>query len=89
MKKILVLVLSLMLAMMALASCGGGGGGYVGGNTWVVQYNEPHQCYSGAGGSSWGDETNGKGYSTTTGGATAGGDGKAVITWYGTTYPTE
>lgn len=69
--------------------CGGGGGGYVGGNTWVVQYNEPHQCYSGAGGSSWGETTNGKGYSTTAGGATAGGNGKAVITWYGTTYPTE
>ena len=68
--------------------CGGGGGGYVGGNTWVVQYNEPHQCYSGAGGSSWGETTNGKAYSTTTGGATAGGNGKAVITWYGTTYPT-
>ena len=69
--------------------CGGGGGGYVGGNTWVVQYNEPHQCYSGAGGSSWGETTNGKGYTTTTGGATEGGNGKAVITWYGTTYPTE
>ena len=69
--------------------CGGGGGGYVGGNTWVVQYNEPHQCYSGAGGSSWGETTNGKGYSTTSGGATDGGNGKAVITWYGTTYPTE
>ena len=67
--------------------CGGGGGGYLGGNTWVVQYNKPHQCYSGAGGSSWGDETNGEGYFTTPGGATAGGNGKAVITWYGTTYP--
>lgn len=41
-----------------------------------------------AGGSSWGETTNGKGYSTTAGGATAGGNGKAVITWYGTTYPT-
>ena len=69
--------------------CGGGGAGYVGGNTWVVQYNEPHQCYSGAGGSSWGETTNGRGYSTTSGGATDGGNGKAVITWYGTTYPTE
>lgn len=29
------------------------------------------------------------GYSTTAGGATSGGNGKAVITWYGTTYPTE
>ena len=60
--------------------CGGGGGGYVGGNTWVVQYNEPHQCYSGAGGSSWGDTTNGMGYTTTAGGATEGGNGKAKIT---------
>lgn len=67
--------------------CGGGGGGYVGGNTWLVQYNEPHQCYSGAGGSSWGETTNGKGYSTTSGGATDGGNGKAVITWYGSSYP--
>ena len=69
--------------------CGGGGGGYVGGNTWTVTYEADDQCYSGAGGSSWGETTNGKGYSTTTGGATAGGNGKAVITWYGTTYPTE
>ena len=61
--------------------CGGGGGGYVGGNTWVVQYNEQHQCYSGAGGSSWGDETNGMNYSTTAGGATDGGNGKAQITF--------
>ncbi len=60
--------------------CGGGGGGYVGGNTWVVQYNEQHQCYSGAGGSSWGDTTNGTGYTTTAGGATEGGNGKAKIT---------
>lgn len=69
--------------------CGGGGGGYQGGNTWTVTYNASNQSYSGAGGSSWGDTTNGKGYSTTTGGATDGGNGKAVITWYGTTYPTE
>ena len=60
--------------------CGGGGGGYVGGNTWTVSYNASNQSYSGAGGSSWGDETNGTGYTTTAGGATAGGNGKAVIT---------
>lgn len=69
--------------------CGGGGGGYQGGNTWTVTYNASNQSYSGAGGSSWGETTNGKGYSTTAGGATDGGNGKAVITWYGTTYPTE
>ena len=69
--------------------CGGGGAGYVGGNTWTVTYNASEQSYSGAGGSSWGETTNGKGYSTTSGGATDGGNGKAVITWYGTTYPTE
>lgn len=69
--------------------CGGGGAGYVGGNTWTVSYNASEQSYSGAGGSSWGETTYGKGYSTTSGGATAGGNGKAVITWYGTTYPTE
>ena len=69
--------------------CGGGGAGYVGGNTWTVTYNASEQSYSGAGGSSWGDTTNGKGYSTTSSGATEGGNGKAVITWYGTTYPTE
>ena len=69
--------------------CGGGGGGYQGGNTWSVSYNADKQSYSGAGGSSWGETTNGKGYTTTTGGATEGGNGKVVITWYGTTYPTE
>ena len=69
--------------------CGGGGAGYKGGNTWTVSYNASNQSYSGAGGSSWGETTNGKGYSTTSGGATDGGNGKAVITWYGTTYPTE
>ena len=69
--------------------CGGGGAGYQGGNTWTVTYNASNQSYSGAGGSSWGETTNGKGYTTTTGGATEGGNGKAVITWYGTTYPTE
>ena len=60
--------------------CGGGGGGYQGGNTWTVSYNASEQSYSGAGGSSWGDETNGMNYSTTAGGATAGGNGKAQIT---------
>ena len=69
--------------------CGGGGAGYKGGNTWTVTYNASNQSYSGAGGSSWGETTNGKDYSTTPGGATAGSNGKAVITWYGTTYPTE
>ncbi len=68
--------------------CGGGGAGYIGGNTWTVTYNSNNQSYSGAGGSSWGETTNGKGYTTTAGGATAGGNGKAVITWYGSTYPT-
>ena len=69
--------------------CGGGGAGYLGGNSWRVSSIQwaDYECYSGAGGSSWGDETNGKGYFTTPGGATAGGNGKAVITWYGTTYP--
>ena len=69
--------------------CGGGGAGYQGGNTWTVTANASHQSFGGSGGSSWGDTTNGKGYTTTVGGATAGGNGKAVITWYGTTYPTE
>ena len=66
--------------------CGGGGAGYQGGNTWTVTYNASDQSYSGAGGSSWGDTTIGKGYSTTSGGATTGGNGKAVITWYGAIY---
>ena len=60
--------------------CGGGGAGYVGGNTWTVSYNADKQSYSGAGGSSWGETTNGINYSTTSGGATEGGNGKAVIT---------
>ena len=60
--------------------CGGGGAGYVGGNTWTVTYNANDQSYSGAGGSSWGETTNGINYSTTSGGATEGGNGKAVIT---------
>ena len=59
--------------------CGGGGGGYQGGNTWTVSANTTHQCYTGAGGSSWGDTTKGKDYSTVTGGAWAGGNGKAEI----------
>ena len=58
----------------------GGGAGYIGGNTWEVQYNLDDQSYSGAGGSSWGETTNGINYSTTSGGATEGGNGKAVIT---------
>ena len=67
--------------------CGGGGGGYVGGNTWhFTSSNAEYQSYSGAGGSSWGNTTNGMGYSTTAGGATAGGNGKAVVKWHGTTY---
>ena len=69
--------------------CGGGGAGYQGGNTWDVQYNLDDQCYSGAGGSSWGETINGKDYSTTTGGATSGGNGKAIITWYGAIYPSK
>ena len=60
--------------------CGGGGAGFVGGNTWTVEYNASNQSYSGAGGSSWGETTNGINYSTTSGGATEGGNGKAVIT---------
>ena len=39
------------------------------------------------GGSGWGDTTKGQGYTTTEGGATAGGDGKVIITWCGTSYP--
>ena len=58
--------------------CGGGGGGYQGGNTWTVTYNASNQSYSGAGGSSWGETTNGKGYTTTTGGATEGGNGRPL-----------
>ena len=60
--------------------CGGGGAGYQGGNTWTVTYNANDQSYSGAGGSSWGETTNGINYSTTSGGATEGGNGKAIIT---------
>ena len=45
------------------------------------------QTYAGCGGSGWGDTTKGQGYTTTEGGATAGGDGKVIITWYGTSYP--
>ena len=76
-------------ASWSAEGCGGGGAGFVGGNTWTVTNNAQHQSFSGAGGSSWGETTNGKGYSTTSGGATEGGNGKAVITWYGTTYPKE
>ena len=76
-------------AAWSAEGCGGGGAGYQGGNTWTVTENAQRQCYSGAGGSSWGDEINGKSYTTTDGGATEGGNGKAIITWYGTTYPTE
>ena len=62
---------------------GGGGGGFIGGSA-NQSTSGANQDYGGSGGSSWGDQANGTGYSTTTGGATAGGNGKVVITYYGT-----
>jgi hypothetical protein len=65
---------------------GGGGGGFIGGS--ANQNTEgTNQDYGGSGGSSWGEVTYGKDYSSDPGGATAGGNGKVVITYYGTTYP--
>ena len=65
----------------------GGSGGHGGGFKAVDPLPNQTQTYAGCGGSSWGDTTKGQGYTTTAGGATAGGDGKVIITWYGTTHP--
>lgn len=59
----------------------GGSGGHGGGFKALALLNGQYKTYSGCGGSSWGDTVNGKGYTTTSGGATAGGDGKVVISW--------
>ena len=68
---------------------GGGGGGFIGGSA-NQNTSDTNQDYGGSGGRSWGnvsDPAKSAGYSTTTGGATEGGNGKVVITYYGTTYP--
>ena len=65
----------------------GGSGGHGGGFKAVSILAGQQQTYAGCGGSGWGDTTKGQGYTTTEGGATAGGDGKVIITWYGTSYP--
>ena len=65
----------------------GGSGGHGGGFKAVSILAGQQQTYAGCGGSGWGDTTKGQGYTTTAGGATAGGDGKVIITWYGTSYP--
>ena len=65
----------------------GGSGGHGGGFKAVSILVGQQQTYAGCGGSSWGDTTKGQGYATTEGGATAGGDGKVIITWCGTSYP--
>ena len=64
-----------------------GSGGHGGGFTTVASLSDQYQSYGGFGGSSWGETTNGKSYATTAGGATDGGPGKVIITWYGTTHP--
>ena len=63
---------------------GGGGGGFIGGSANQSTSGDNQDC-GGSGGSSWGDQANGHGYNTITGGATEGGHGKVVITYYGTT----
>ena len=65
----------------------GGSGGHGGGFKAVSILAGQQQTYAGCGGSGWGDTTKGQGYTTTEGGATAGGDGKVIITWYGTSHP--
>ena len=65
----------------------GGSGGHGGGFKAVSILNGQEQTYAGCGGSGWGETTNGKSYATTAGGATDGGPGKVIITWYGTTHP--
>ena len=64
-----------------------GSGGHGGGFTTVASLSDQYQSYGGFGGSSWGETTNGKSYATTAGGATDGGPGKVIITWYGTSHP--
>ena len=65
----------------------GGSGGHGGGFKAVSILDGQQQSYGGFGGSSWGETTNGKSYATTAGGATDGGPGKVIITWYGTSHP--
>lgn len=65
----------------------GGSGGHGGGFKAVSILGGQEQTYAGCGGSGWGETTNGKSYATTAGGATDGGPGKVIITWYGTTHP--
>lgn len=65
----------------------GGSGGHGGGFKAVSILDGQQQTYAGCGGSGWGETTNGKSYATTAGGATDGGPGKVIITWYGTTHP--
>lgn len=62
----------------------GGSGGHGGGFKAVATLSGQQQTYAGCGGSGWGETTNGKFYTTTSGGATEGGDGKVIITWMGT-----
>lgn len=59
----------------------GGSGGHGGGFKAVASLNGQYQTYGGFGGSSWGDTTHGTGYTSTSGGATEGGNGKVVISW--------
>lgn len=59
----------------------GGSGGHGGGFKAVSTLKGQQQTYAGCGGSGWGDTTNGRSFSTSSGGATAGGDGKVIITW--------
>lgn len=59
----------------------GGSGGHGGGFKALGMLNGQYKTYAGCGGTSWGNITNGTGYTTISGGATEGGNGKVIISW--------
>lgn len=67
--------------------CKGGSGGHGGGFIALNAMLEQDYSYGGCGGTGWVITTNAYNGSTTAGDANANGDGKVIITWYGTTHP--
>ena len=76
-------------ASTSAEGAGGGGGGYYGGAAHMSgsTFTTTDQDAGGCGGNSAYNSSLGTNFCTTSG--LQSGDGKAVITWYGSTYPTE
>lgn len=76
-------------ASTSAEGAGGGGGGYYGGAAHMSgsTFTTTDQDAGGCGGNSAYNSSLGTNFSTTSG--LQSGNGKAVITWYGSTYPTE